>query len=218
MLLLNLLSKLDIADPDHGLPRQPVMVRLAFKVSGLSFIDFLSLFITAHQDRGFMYLTAYRYTDHDEHGNSPVSPRYYARALETPSENVSLEQLLARLPRDHYVWSDELADAVHQFTMNDPNLAANSEGIQWNPDLAGMDDLIKDVETPSEPYKPKQPPKKKTSKTAARNQRWRKECEKRMKTYPKLSKSAVVQQIAKSPELNPKGRKPGTIRRILNAK
>ena len=59
------LPSLHIADPHRGLPRQPVPVRYAYFVTGLTPWEFLRLFAT-RQEGLYEYLTAYEFVQDAE--------------------------------------------------------------------------------------------------------------------------------------------------------
>lgn len=215
--IINLPPKLNISDRERGLPRQPIIVRRAFLVSALPFTDFLSLFITP-RTRGDMLLTAYQYTDNEELGTPPVSPQDYAKRLEIAQryqyKKLSPQECVKYLPLKHFVWSNDLADAINQFIMIHHDHEVAGKEIQWDTELDETEDLINKVEAPSASPKPR----KKKNKKSTRDECWRKERDKLKKANPRLSASAIATQIAKSPELNPEDRSSETIRRILSSK
>jgi hypothetical protein len=103
---------LKIEDPDLGLPRQPVPLRYAYLVVGLPFRHFLGLLAVRHFDR-YELLTAYEFRATAPPGKVP---REFYEQLAT---NAPLDEpegkSVARLPPDHFAWSDELARALPDY-------------------------------------------------------------------------------------------------------
>ena len=138
------IPRLSIESPDEGLPRQPVPLRYAYLVTGLPFSEFLFL-LAKRQEGRYEYLTGYEYVA----GAEPreVRAAVYAEILEATTNEESAQELLKRLPSNHFVWSDELAAAFSQFILDHPGVdtaQAQGMGLCWNPALLGLDALIKE--------------------------------------------------------------------------
>ncbi len=139
------LPVLKIEDPNRGTPRQPVPLRFAYFVTGLSPRVFLGLLATRQEGR-YEYLTAYEFAE----GAEPrqVRPDMYQEILaslreEEPDDKALIEQL----PASHFVWSDKLAEAFSQFIRDYlDDETANQAGMQllWNPTLNQTEALLEE--------------------------------------------------------------------------
>jgi hypothetical protein len=135
---------LSIADEALGQPRQPVPLRLACLVAGLTCADFRYL-LAEIQAGGQQYLIAYEYRP----GDAPrlVPADHYRSSLPAPPRELPTAAFLEALPRDHFVWSDDLAAAFRQFIFDCPGpeqATADGWGLNWHPALLGMDGLIEE--------------------------------------------------------------------------
>jgi len=101
---------LAITDEARGRPRQPVPLRYACLVTGLSCANFRYL-LTSIQEWGEAYLTAYEHGRGEEH--RAVRPDFYRTLLHEVSNDPPSSDFLATLPADHLVWSDELPALFH---------------------------------------------------------------------------------------------------------
>lgn len=136
-----------IDDPQsRGLPRQAVPLRLAYLITGLSFDNFL--FLLADRQEGlYEYLTGYEYAA----GSEPreVRRERYKRIEKEQARlpDATEADLVALLPRDHFVWSDELADAFSRFVRDCPGYEEAQRqgmGLSWTPALREFRALIED--------------------------------------------------------------------------
>ncbi len=136
------LPKITVDDQNTGTPRQPVPLRFACLVTGLSFYHFLGLLIVRMHDR-YERLTAYEYRTGAEPG--VVRPDFFACLDKGASADLIHKDLVAQLPPNHFVWSDELAAAFSDLVMEEIGQeAANAEGrgLEWNPAFCGLDALL----------------------------------------------------------------------------
>ncbi len=133
---------LDIEDPVRGLPRQPVPLRFAFLVAGLSWDNFTFLFSKRVEDI-HEYLTAYEYAP----GQVPREVRREAFVgLERDcGQPAGPRQCLECLPVDQFVWSDDLASAFSDFLRDYPGFDDARErglSLMWDPVRNSLDDLL----------------------------------------------------------------------------
>lgn len=133
---------LKIEDPVQGLPRQPVPLRLAFLIAGLTWDNFTFLFSKRVDDR-YEYLTAYEYAP----GQSPREVRRedFVRLERECGQPAGPGQRLECLPVDQFVWSDDLASAFSDFLRDYPGFDdARDRGcrLMWDPVRNGMEDLL----------------------------------------------------------------------------
>jgi hypothetical protein len=133
---------LKIEDPVRGLPRQPVPLRFAFLVAGLSWDNFTFLFSKRVEDI-HEYLTAYEYAP----GQVPREVRREAFVgLERDcGQPAGPRQCLECLPVDQFVWSDDLASAFSDFLRDYPGFDDARErglSLMWDPVRNSLDDLL----------------------------------------------------------------------------
>jgi hypothetical protein len=135
---------LHIADEALGLPRQPIPLRLACLVTGLTCADVRYL-LADIQAGGQPFLSAYEYRPDDAPRLLP--PDHYRSSLPNPPRELPTAVFLQALPSNHFVWSDDLAAAFSQFVFDCPGperAADDGWGLNWHPALLGMDGLIED--------------------------------------------------------------------------
>jgi hypothetical protein len=101
---------LRIEEAALGLPRQPVPLRLACLVTGLTCADFRYL-LAEIQAGGQPYLSAYEHRPDD----TPrlVSPDHYRSSLPNPPRELPTAAFLQALPSNHFVWSDRVPGTVY---------------------------------------------------------------------------------------------------------
>ena len=145
------IPEIHIHDQSCGLPRQPVPLRLAYLIAWLSADDFRPhfdnfLFLLADRQEDYCeYLTGYAYLA----GSAPrqVRRQTYKQIEKACPPEATEAELVALLPRDHFVWSDELADAFSQFCRDCPgyeDAQAAGMGLVWTPDLRELRSLIEE--------------------------------------------------------------------------
>lgn len=186
----------------RGLPRQPVPLRFAFLVTGLELFDFLFL-LAVRQEQRYEYLTSYEHAASTEPREVPR--QIYERILNTSSADASELELVALLPRDHFVWSDELASAFSQFIRDcpgDEEAQARGMGLTWNPAWRGMDNLIEEcvdlsdlgARTPPSALSKSQLGKQATQ---ARHERWCQARDTLKQQHPEKSECWISERIAR---------------------
>ena len=190
---------LSIEFPDEGLPRQPVPLRFALLVTGLPFSEFLFL-LAKRQEGRYEYLTGYEYVA----GAEPRAVRrefYEAIAEQVADQATELVELLALLPANHFVWSDELAAAFSQFILDHPGVdmaQAQGMGLCWNPALLGLDALIEECPDATPVVELSQRELRKRG-TAALHERWQAAYVELKEQHPGKSDSWIAGKIAKLP-------------------
>ena len=213
---------LSIEFPDEGLPRQPIPLRFAHLVTGLPVSEFLFL-LAKRQEGRYEYLTGYEYVA----GAEPreVRAAVYAEILEATTNEESAQELLKRLPSNHFVWSDELAAAFSQFIFDHPGMEtaqAQGMGLSWNPALLGLDALVEECPdlsplisgaTPVTELSQRELRKRETT---ALHERWQTAYDELKEQHPLKPDSWIAEKISRQPVAA--GRSSETIRRNLKRK
>ncbi len=196
--------------PDLGLPRQPVPLRFAYLVTGLTFREFVGLLAVRHFDR-YEHLTDYEY----EKDKAPRAVRRgdYAEILTNASPDAPKSDLMALLPRDHFVWSDELSGAFSQ-AIDDclDRDVAQAEGLilDWNPAHRGLGSLLEEcvdlsgLVTATSAAQLTQRVLRKQE-TAARHERWHAAYVQLKRNHPGKSDSWIATKIARMPIADDRG-------------
>jgi hypothetical protein len=202
------------------LPRQPVLVRYAYLVTGLTPWEFLSLLGTRQEGR-YEYLTAYEFVQDAE--PRQVRAAFYQtitdkrrgkepdhEALTDWDQRSGIDKaLIEQLPTSHFVWSDELAGAFSQFIrdyLDDETANREGMGLVWNPAVHGTEALLSEcVDLSGLDHAAEAPVTTLTRRalrrqeTEARRERWHKACEDLKKQHPEKSDSWIAGRIALMP-------------------
>lgn len=129
-------------DEARGLPRQPVPVRFACIVADWSPQTIAGLASGAVTGFGGPLLDVHAFNSHTNKAGD-VTPKSYATISKSLSGNLCDD--LQRLPANHFVWSDDLAD-VFLIIINDldGHEEARQCGIKlhWNPELGENTSVI----------------------------------------------------------------------------
>ncbi len=199
--------------PESGLPRQPVPVRLVPFVVGMD-TEMVVTWLSNHPSMPFAPLiAAWQYAPNGRHRKvrSTTYERLAAkvRAARTPSAKLSL------LPRDHFVYSDDLASAftVYIDTFLDRDIADEANmGLEWNHSVGNLKRIVDQSPdlTGAATISRKRATRKKE--TQARHQHWKTEIATIRKQSPtKLSHTGACRILAKRPGI---GASAETIRRV----
>lgn len=209
--------KLTIQEPYAGLPRQPVCLRLAYLVSGLPDIQFLTLLGDRTPD-GYQMLTAYEYQP--PHEPREVRFDFFAHVLARVKGSDALEPstFLQLLPQNFFVWSNELAGAFSEVCRDWHGFEeAQEAGLKliWNPALFGVEEPIDECSEFTELVQDARPSKREIGKqnTTERHAAWQARYQALKSLHPGKSDTWIAEQIARRPE--GEGRSSETIRRNM---
>lgn len=199
--------------PLSGLPRQPVPVRLVQFILGMD-TDRVVTWLSNHPlIPARPLITAWQYAPNGKHRK--VRSKTYERLATKVGAASSPSAKLSLLPRDHFVYSDELAMAFTDYidTFLDRESASEANmGLEWNPTVRKLKRLVDQSPdfTSQATTSQKQASRKKA--TAVRNRMWKAEIAKiRKQAKSKLSHSGACGILAKRPGITVTAE---TIRRV----
>ena len=212
---------LKIEDPVRGLPRQPVPLRFAFLIAGLSWDNFTFLFSQRLDDR-YEYLTAYEYAP----GQTPrkVRREVFVGLERDCGQPAGSRQCLECLPVDQFVWSDDLASAFSEFLRDCPGFddaRARGWSLIWHPVRNSMEDLLAACvdltaltpDTPGLPMSERDILKRDTQRMY---DDWRARCAELKIDHPTKPNVWIANKISKEP--SGRGRSADTIRKNMTTK
>ena len=210
------LPSLKIEDDDLGLPRQPVPLRLAYLVTGLSFREFLYLLAVRQEDR-YEYLTGFEYAE----GTEPreVRRQFYEEIMARAQADDKGGTLLQHLSVNQFVWSDELAAAFSQYVRDYPgeeDAHARGMGLCWTPAWHGNEALIEECVDLGNLATNLTKLDLRKQETEARHERWQQACEELKSQNPDKSDSWISLRIARMDIAE--GRDSETIRKNMKRK
>ena len=133
------IPKFEFEDADAGLPRQPVPVRFACMAADWT-PALLAEVVLGEMNEGYSLLAVHEY-DPATNWEGIVQPHTYEPYRQY--RNQSLRDQLAKLPPNHFVWSDELVWAFSDFI--DRTIGRESAaglGIRWQPALGDCADIV----------------------------------------------------------------------------
>ena len=213
---------LQFDDPDRGLPRRLVPLRLAYLITGLNFSEFYHYFLSGTLTRdGEPILPIYE-IDRDGQPRT-VQIEDYAETLPRDTGTARLTaELPATLPKNHFVCSDEVVFAVNAAVSAATGARVSVTDMDWNPALHGMDafiaecpDIRRMLAASTSPAE-LSPRELRKQDTAALHARWQQAYKDLKAQHPDKSDAWIANKIERMPIAE--GRSAETIRRNMKRK
>lgn len=207
---------LTIEDTERGLPRTPVPLRLACHIVPLGPEFMLELIASETLE---IFIRVYEYED----GHSRPCKKQMYSTLQRKLKHGSVSgDLLQWIPPNHFVWSDELANAYSTFidrAWDRADAVTNDDGLNWQPALGADVRVVKeciDLADVAAAERGQALTRRELAKLKTQRwyEKWQAKYRKLAIEHPKQSANWIAKQIARDPEIS-NGRDWQTIKRNM---